>query len=1135
VLNSVSKNINRTYHPIHAPRESFYFIAVSLMSLLLLMTFSKDAYAHLATDPDGITVQVIPGCTYSDICEGISELNVTSQRPSEIGQALVNRFRTIRIRRWETNGFPMVCFAGRVSNNPFLLNPDLTEGTVTLVYDCEPSINYVPGIGNPGIGNPGNITENFYITRVPVCDENHYSTTGSTQCNYYSTLPPGGIDISIADINNFVNNVTPYTPELWDDIVSKILVDTLAGKDMTLADGDLLLDRTKPTTVLDEGLNSSIPCLSITPVIELVDQRITAKVAGDTVLTLSAEGVRKRSTTNAEGVRKLSAAADLKFDVKFVGTIKIRFRNLPNIIEALNGECGKLTASIPIYANATGSTGNIKLGLALDYIYHKETRIGSVLPRISLSGEITNISQFTVTYNVGDWGDLLTSAISKIIEVDILAKEVNNILNSKLLVPQVNKKIEKVLAKRQTDLEETIKLKLAALQKFYIPDINEFPEEIIEFLLKGVAKFTALPISRAYIESRKDDILVALLTGDTDALKLILLNTAACTSSKLALANMSSMPVYTYSSSTGSCVQADVEGVDTSAYFTDSLCQNSIDFKPQDYIEFCKDYTDPTALGNPASWRQSATHLEQPWTVSPETQFYGSVKSISGNKQPYMKKVHYRTVATTIDDPDQCDAQGNNCVQIPAECQLEIRIFKKDLSATNLTPIIDIHGGGFNTRRPYIGSSMQFSHMTERDYIVFSPFYRLVSDDDAGPECHNSDFVGFTQDVEAALQWVLKNGIKYGAKPVNKIAVTGLSAGGALSAWLATHDTTRDFISRAYLRYPVTDLKYLLAPYAGAQNDSDIKRCSDSFDADGSCAANNYIEEFTYGSVRNVVGSELRLVPPTHPAVTQGTVTDVVALAPDQFPPMFIIHGRSDQTLPSSQSVRLCNALSGSGPDYNLGPASNMLLPGELHKQFSCNSNGSVLHLVRNSAHVMDICEVGTKCLGPNANSKSIVSNIMEAAWDWLDPQPVIAPPPVVTPPPVVIPPAAGADLTSSISSVPNTVITGTRVPIAFSISNIGTDFTNNTVTGLIFVSKDTIWDSADQSVGFGGFNLGNFSGGQSMVVNKDILIPGNLQPGTYYILVISDYNNYVIEVDDPDNRNGNNLSFSTPVSVAIP
>jgi subtilase family serine protease len=46
--------------------------------------------------------------------------------------------------------------------------------------------------------------------------------------------------------------------------------------------------------------------------------------------------------------------------------------------------------------------------------------------------------------------------------------------------------------------------------------------------------------------------------------------------------------------------------------------------------------------------------------------------------------------------------------------------------------------------------------------------------------------------------------------------------------------------------------------------------------------------------------------------------------------------------------------------------------------------------------------------------------------------------------------------------------------------------------------------------------------------------VPANLAAGSYYLMAVADPDNNVIELDDPDNLNGNNLII-TPLSVTSP
>ena len=106
-------------------------------------------------------------------------------------------------------------------------------------------------------------------------------------------------------------------------------------------------------------------------------------------------------------------------------------------------------------------------------------------------------------------------------------------------------------------------------------------------------------------------------------------------------------------------------------------------------------------------------------------------------------------------------------------CELEMRVYKKDIAATNLTPLLWIHGGAWKYRGAgFVGLESLVSNYTEDNFIVFAPFYRLAGNKDGNAECCNAPWTDLVADAEAALGWVKANGASAGCEPW----IVGLSA-----------------------------------------------------------------------------------------------------------------------------------------------------------------------------------------------------------------------------------------------------------------------------------------------------------------------------------------------------------------------
>jgi len=100
----------------------------------------------------------------------------------------------------------------------------------------------------------------------------------------------------------------------------------------------------------------------------------------------------------------------------------------------------------------------------------------------------------------------------------------------------------------------------------------------------------------------------------------------------------------------------------------------------------------------------------------------------------------------------------------------------------------------------------------------------------------------------------------------------------------------------------------------------------------------------------------------TQPVVTQNSFPTLIASGDHAFPPMFILHGEMDELLPFRQSVRLCNAISGS-QNANQGPAPLSPNLDTYVRRIQCNKNGSQLHLIAEGSHALDLCISEQLCL----------------------------------------------------------------------------------------------------------------------------------------------------------------------------
>lgn len=385
------------------------------------------------------------------------------------------------------------------------------------------------------------------------------------------------------------------------------------------------------------------------------------------------------------------------------------------------------------------------------------------------------------------------------------------------------------------------------------------------------------------------------------------------------------------------------------------------------------------------------TLQETKWSYSSGNQFDIGVLTIKNNIQPIMKRVKYKSVfsveetITKYNTNGLFGALGWNTETITPEianlleqnilvsgldrnqfyeridvsrgngiCKLEMRIYKKDAAATNLKPLIAIHGGTWRFRgASYFAMESMISHFTEKGFVVFAPFYRLTGIVDGNVECNNANGDKIRQDIEDAYQWVEQNKATYGAS--GKTSLFGQSAGAFLSAQLALNHPSS--VDRVLMMYPPTDFSELirLAQDGTIKNANGVRAVLDLFSVDN---ANDITEE--------------QIQPYNLPNIVMSLSTR---------PNFYIIHGVRDSVVPASQSNRFCSAFNGAIDD-NLINTSGMT---NLYEHAYCGNSTNHLVLLKEARHALEACIPGIECLsGSTPAAMQASRTVLTNAYEWL-------------------------------------------------------------------------------------------------------------------------------------------------------
>ena len=446
-------------------------------------------------------------------------------------------------------------------------------------------------------------------------------------------------------------------------------------------------------------------------------------------------------------------------------------------------------------------------------------------------------------------------------------------------------------------------------------------------LLTPQARF---PLTADFLRDNRLEIIAALIFDDQERITEILENAAFCEVTNTLQVSLPRNEAYEILN--GSCVIADMTQAGTR--FSDAACTDSFDYYPTDFAEFCATSLNANRLGNAQS---NSFELER-WTFSPGTRFEVGVLPLAGKTQPYVQRINYKNAAGAV---------GN--------CALEMRIYKDNPDSRNLKPLIALHGGSWQNRGTgFLGIETMATHFVNQGFAVFAPFYRLVHDSDGTPACHNATFDELLSDVTDAFDWVQTNSAQYGA--VGKPVLFGQSAGGHLAAYLAVQKPAE--VERAVLFYAPVDFS----------------------DFGSQILSGEYTNTTGINSVVRVTGTAVEDLSLQNPVVVANTFPSMVAAQPENFPPMFMLHGESDTLLPSRQSVRLCNGLAG---DVEGGPVPFDLNTSSVSRSFACDDRGSQLHLIAEGEHTLDLCLSDELCFAGSPASAAATADVVDSMLLW--------------------------------------------------------------------------------------------------------------------------------------------------------
>lgn len=201
--------------------------------------------------------------------------------------------------------------------------------------------------------------------------------------------------------------------------------------------------------------------------------------------------------------------------------------------------------------------------------------------------------------------------------------------------------------------------------------------------------------------------------------------------------------------------------------------------------------------------------------------------------------------------------------------------------------ILAFHGGGFRARDKLLYRQVA-AHFTGLGYAFVSANYRLTP---------GASYPAQVEDVFCALAWVHANHETYGFDS-EQIFVMGDSAGGYLAAMLGTIDTPSDFLGTCPHALPASDWIRATVVYYGFYDFTSI---------DG------YPHKDIKSGLKPYWGAEYGEIPPE-------TLAEMSPMSwvDGSESPFLLIHGVSDNSIPSWMSENFATALEEAGVQVEL-------------------------------------------------------------------------------------------------------------------------------------------------------------------------------------------------------------------------
>jgi acetyl esterase/lipase len=233
-------------------------------------------------------------------------------------------------------------------------------------------------------------------------------------------------------------------------------------------------------------------------------------------------------------------------------------------------------------------------------------------------------------------------------------------------------------------------------------------------------------------------------------------------------------------------------------------------------------------------------------------------------------------------------AQWSNVAYVPeGSSNQRLDVYLPESGDGPFPTILAIHGGGFTAMDKLLYREIA-GHFTGLGYAFLSANYRLAP---------AFSYPAQVEDVFCALAWAHANSTTYGIDD-ERIFVLGDSAGGYLAAMLGTIDTPSDYRGNCPHALPASDWIEGVVVFYGFYDFTSI---------DG------YPKLDREQALQPYWGAEYDEIP-------VGTLAEMSPMSwvDGTEPPFLLIHGMSDDTVPSQMSEEFAAALEKAGVDVEL-------------------------------------------------------------------------------------------------------------------------------------------------------------------------------------------------------------------------